>query len=87
LQINHETDFVAEGCKIKGQSAITYGAGTQFQDIYDFAEEHNLLIVGGSDQSVGAAGGWAQVHHFTVRPTLRILIRFLYFFRVVDTPQ
>ncbi|KIM48619.1 hypothetical protein M413DRAFT_20978 [Hebeloma cylindrosporum] len=58
--INHKTDFVAEGCKVDGQSAITYGAGTQFQDINEFAEEHNLLIVGGSDQSVGAAGGWAQ---------------------------
>jgi hypothetical protein len=64
LQINHETDFVADGCKVEGQSAITFGAGTQFQDINEFAEEHNLLIVGGSDQSVGAAGGWAQVCRF-----------------------
>ena len=64
MQINHDLDFVAEGCKVGGQSAITFGAGTQFQDINEFAEEHNLLIVGGSDQSVGAAGGWAQVRHF-----------------------
>jgi len=56
LQINHQTDFVAEGCKVEAQSAITYGAGTQFQDINEFAGEHNLSIVGGFDQSVGAAG-------------------------------
>jgi hypothetical protein len=36
-------------------------AGTQFHDIQQFTVEHDLQFVGGSDQSVGAAGGWAQV--------------------------
>ncbi|PPQ89860.1 hypothetical protein CVT25_004758 [Psilocybe cyanescens] len=58
--ISHKLDFVAEGCHLTGQSALTFGAGTQFYDISDFTEKHGLQMVSGSDQSVGAAGGWAQ---------------------------
>jgi len=50
LQINHETDIVAEGCEVqaksKGQSGITYGAGSQFHRDINESAEHNLLIVG-----------------------------------------
>ncbi|KAF8176027.1 FAD-binding domain-containing protein [Pholiota molesta] len=60
LWIDHETNFVAEGCNVEGQPALTFGAGTQFHDIQQFTVEHDLQFVGGSDQSVGAAGGWAQ---------------------------
>ncbi|KAF9561158.1 FAD-binding domain-containing protein [Agrocybe pediades] len=58
--IKHEPEFVAEGCDVEGQSAVTFGAGSQFHDLIEFAEAHGLQVVAGSDQSVGAAGGWAQ---------------------------
>lgn len=32
-----------------------------FGQAYDFAEAHNLTFVGGTDRTVGAAGGWVQV--------------------------
>ncbi|KAF8901508.1 FAD-binding domain-containing protein, partial [Gymnopilus junonius] len=56
--INLDENFVPEGCSIDGQLALTMGAGTQFLDIS--TDEHGLQFVGGSDQSVGAAGGWSQ---------------------------
>ncbi|KAF8147579.1 FAD-binding domain-containing protein [Crassisporium funariophilum] len=59
--INKVPKFVPEGCsRTPGQSAITFGAGQQFQEIFQFAHDNNLIVVGGSDQSVGAAGGWGQ---------------------------
>ncbi|KAF8912198.1 hypothetical protein CPB84DRAFT_762123 [Gymnopilus junonius] len=58
--INHDENFVPEGCNVDGQPALTFGAGTQFRDIAQFTDEHGLQFVGGSDQSVAAAGGWSQ---------------------------
>ncbi|KAH9484479.1 FAD-linked oxidoreductase [Psilocybe cubensis] len=58
--ISHNSEFIPEGCHISGQPALTFGAGTQFYDISEFTDKHGLQMVGGSDQSVGAAGGWAQ---------------------------
>lgn len=37
---------------------ITFGAGEQFEKIYDFASRQNLRVVGGTGLTVGAAGGW-----------------------------
>jgi FAD/FMN-containing dehydrogenase len=40
-----------------GISAITAGAGNQFADLYTYAAQNDILIVGGSEPSVGL-GGW-----------------------------
>jgi len=40
---------------------LIYQAGNYFDQLYQFAEQNNLTIVGGSDRTVGAAGGWVQV--------------------------
>ncbi|KAF9890088.1 hypothetical protein FE257_006249 [Aspergillus nanangensis] len=53
-----DTDFVPEGCSSSAGSVITFGAGQEFQGIYDFAHDRNYRVVGGSSRSVGAAGGW-----------------------------
>ncbi|KJA24252.1 hypothetical protein HYPSUDRAFT_214704 [Hypholoma sublateritium FD-334 SS-4] len=60
--ITHDTNFVAERCDMAqaGDSVLTFGAGIQFDDILQFTDERDLQFVGGSDQSVGAAGGWTQ---------------------------
>ncbi|CCO31325.1 hypothetical protein BN14_05364 [Rhizoctonia solani AG-1 IB] len=40
--------------------AITYGAGQDFASLYEFAEANNVTFLGGTDKTVGAAGGWVQ---------------------------
>lgn len=37
---------------------LTFGAGEQFQAIYDLAFRNNVRFVGGTGMTVGAAGGW-----------------------------
>ncbi|KAF8886615.1 FAD-binding domain-containing protein [Gymnopilus junonius] len=68
----HVPNFVPDSCSnIAPQSAVTYGAGSQFAEIYQFAYDNNLTLIGGSDQSVGAAGGWHQGGgHSPLSPTL-----------------
>ncbi|KAF8879978.1 FAD-binding domain-containing protein [Gymnopilus junonius] len=65
--------FIPDGCSLKTapQSAVTYAAGSQFQEIYQFAHDNNMILIGGSDQSVGATGGWYQGGgHSALSPTL-----------------
>ena len=44
------------------RSAVTFGAGVQWHEAYDFAQEQGRFIVGGVSlgASVGAAGGWVM---------------------------
>ncbi|KAJ3513634.1 hypothetical protein NLJ89_g2843 [Agrocybe chaxingu] len=60
LWIALNTAFVPEGCSAEPQSAVTFGAGVQFQAVYDFARANNVTIVGGADPAVGATGGWSM---------------------------
>jgi hypothetical protein len=59
-QMSYEPEFTPEGCDTS-YSAVTVGAGVQWGEIYPFAEEHNITLVGGSDKTVGVIGGWLQV--------------------------
>ncbi|KAL4985204.1 hypothetical protein BDW68DRAFT_148011 [Aspergillus falconensis] len=56
--IKLEQDFVPEACTQAAGDVITFGAGQQFSGIYEFAHQHNYRVVGGSSNTVGAAGGW-----------------------------
>ncbi|KAG8724815.1 hypothetical protein FRC09_013776 [Ceratobasidium sp. 395] len=60
--INFYDSFVSKGCpnKIPGVPAVTLGAAEQWRDVYDAVDKHNMTIVGGAANSVGAAGGWVQ---------------------------
>ncbi|KAJ5907621.1 FAD-binding type 2 [Penicillium taxi] len=40
--------------------AITVGGGYIWKDVYAFASEHNSIVVGGDDRTVGAIGGFLQ---------------------------
>ena len=42
--------------------AVTFGAGVQWHEAYDFAQEQGRFVVGGISPgaSVGAAGGWVM---------------------------
>lgn len=56
--IQLETDFTPEGCSASAGDGVTIGAGQGFDGVYAFAEANDITIVGGSDRTVGAAGGW-----------------------------
>ncbi|KAJ2915096.1 hypothetical protein MD484_g5307, partial [Candolleomyces efflorescens] len=53
--------FIPQGCGGLGPTpSVTLGAGVRWGDAHKFAHEHNITLVGGSDKSVGAVGGWLQ---------------------------
>ncbi|KAJ7605971.1 hypothetical protein DFH06DRAFT_1384643 [Mycena polygramma] len=49
----NQPDFLPEGCSASA-------AGVQWAEAYEFADAHNITLVGGSDRSVGVVGGWTQ---------------------------
>ncbi|KAJ2935972.1 hypothetical protein H1R20_g1124, partial [Candolleomyces eurysporus] len=57
-----DSSFIPQGCvsKVNATPAVTLGAGVRWGDAHKFAHEHNVTLVGGSDMSVGAVGGWLQ---------------------------
>jgi len=59
--ISLNRSFVADGCPAtKPTTAVTVGAGQQFQTVYAFSAANNVTIVGGADPSVGLSGGWVM---------------------------
>ncbi|PYH42437.1 FAD-binding domain-containing protein [Aspergillus saccharolyticus JOP 1030-1] len=51
--------FVPEGCPSSAAAAaITAGAGINFDQVYRFAHDHNVTVLGGSSPTVGASGGF-----------------------------
>ncbi|KAI9707028.1 MAG: hypothetical protein M1820_004616 [Bogoriella megaspora] len=56
--INLTRDFVPEGCSAAVGDGVTFGAGQGFDGLYTFAQANNITIVGGTDKTVGAGGGW-----------------------------
>ncbi|KAI0292662.1 hypothetical protein B0F90DRAFT_1822708 [Multifurca ochricompacta] len=58
--ISRNTTFVPAGSSIAPQDAVTIGAGVQWSDVYQFADDNNIIVVGGDSPNVGAAGGWIQ---------------------------
>lgn len=62
-------------------------AGVQWGEAYSFAEAHNITVVGGSDKTVGAAGGWLQGGgHGALSPSMGLGVDRVLQFRVV-TPD
>lgn len=51
-------DFTPDGCSESYGKAVTYGAGQQWEGLYEFGEANGVFLVGGADLTVGAAGGW-----------------------------
>ncbi|KDQ14876.1 hypothetical protein BOTBODRAFT_55073 [Botryobasidium botryosum FD-172 SS1] len=52
-------DFVPAGCKTK-YNAMTMGTGVPWETAYDFADAHNLTIIGGYQETIATGGGWVQ---------------------------
>jgi hypothetical protein len=47
-----------DACSESVGDVITIGAGQQFGEVYEFANNHGYRVVGGTSPSVGMAGGW-----------------------------
>ena len=50
-------NFIPDGCSAAAGDGVTMGAGQAFLGLFQFAEANNITIVGGSSETVGAAGG------------------------------
>lgn len=50
--------FFPDGCSGPVGDGVTFGAGQQFDGLYQFAEDNDITILGGASGSVGPAGGW-----------------------------
>ncbi|KAK0490743.1 hypothetical protein IW261DRAFT_1618059 [Armillaria novae-zelandiae] len=60
-EMSYVPAFVPEGCSSKDSNpGVTVGASVQWFEAYAFAEANNITVVGGTDPSVGVAGGWLQ---------------------------
>ncbi|KAF7972996.1 hypothetical protein HWV62_16490 [Athelia sp. TMB] len=59
--ITYAPSFTPDSC-IAGsnytEGGVTFGAGTGFLQLYQFADANNITVVGGSSPTVGAGGGW-----------------------------
>ncbi|KAG0213949.1 hypothetical protein BGX28_003127 [Mortierella sp. GBA30] len=55
-------NFVPEGAAdgTIGSGAIILGSGVLWKDAYKAADEHNVIVVGGADATVGTSGGFCQ---------------------------
>ncbi|KAJ6468927.1 hypothetical protein C8R45DRAFT_435986 [Mycena sanguinolenta] len=78
--------FSPEGCS-SSHSAVTLEAGVQWAEAYEFADAHNITLVGGSDRTVGVVGGWLQGGgHSVLSNTMGLGVDRVLQFRVV-TPD
>jgi FAD/FMN-containing dehydrogenase len=58
--ISRHQSFVPAGCSTTPHDAVTIAAGVQWSTAYQYADDNNILIIGGGSPNVGAAGGWIQ---------------------------
>jgi FAD/FMN-containing dehydrogenase len=58
--ISRHESFVPIGCNATSHDAVTIAAGEQWATVYQYADDNNILIIGGDSPNVGAAGGWTQ---------------------------
>ncbi|KAJ7648520.1 FAD-binding domain-containing protein [Mycena rosella] len=86
--ISYNAAFVPEGGQADvNYTAITLGAGAQWYDVYKFADDHNVTVVGGYHPTVGASGGWLMGAGYSVlTPTLGLGVDRALQFKIV-TPD
>ncbi|KAJ7612040.1 FAD-binding domain-containing protein [Mycena polygramma] len=84
--MSYDPAFVAEGCT-DAYPGVTAGAGVQFFEAYQFAEENNITLVGGSDATVGFTGGFTMGGgHGVLSPVLGLAVDRVLEFKIV-TPD
>ena len=60
--VSYSPSFLATGCPSSASTtaAITAEAGVNFDQVYSFADAHNVTFVGGYASTIGVSGGWAM---------------------------
>ncbi|KAF9983651.1 hypothetical protein BGZ65_001581 [Modicella reniformis] len=60
--IDFNDNFIPDGATdgTTGQTAIILGSGVLWKDAYKAAHEHNVIVVGGAEGTVGTSGGYCQ---------------------------
>ncbi|KAK0235467.1 FAD-binding domain-containing protein [Armillaria nabsnona] len=59
--LSYDQKFVPDGCiSSEASQAVSFGAGVIYGTLYDFADKMNITLPGGSDRTIGAAGGYLQ---------------------------
>ncbi|KAI5122687.1 hypothetical protein M0805_009740 [Coniferiporia weirii] len=57
--ISYDAQFVPQSCEAQGTfNAVMIGTGTPWENVYDYAEENNITVIGGYHQTIAAGGGW-----------------------------
>lgn len=86
--ISYSAEFVPEGCPSNtSYSGTTVGSGAGFEDVYAFADTHNITVVGGYAGTVSASGGWVQGGgHSVLSPVLGLGVDRVLQYRLV-TPD
>ncbi|KAF9570159.1 hypothetical protein EC968_002138 [Mortierella alpina] len=61
-QIQFDDNFIPEGAEddVPGTAAMILGAGVTWGEAYKAADDHHVLLVGGTDATVGTSGGYCQ---------------------------
>ncbi|KAK7057873.1 FAD-binding domain-containing protein [Favolaschia claudopus] len=55
--MSYHAQFTPEHCKTSHR-AITVGAGVTFEQVYKFADDNDVMFIGGYASTIGASGGW-----------------------------
>ncbi|KZT19613.1 FAD-binding domain-containing protein [Neolentinus lepideus HHB14362 ss-1] len=58
--IQYHQSFSPDDCHGPSVPAVTFGAGVNQGSLYEFAEQMNITIPGGTDTTVAAGGGYLQ---------------------------
>ncbi|KAJ7302250.1 isoamyl alcohol oxidase [Mycena albidolilacea] len=86
-KLSHTPVFVPEGGNQSFLHAITLGAGVPTEDLYKFADDNNLTVVGGYAQTIAASGGWVMGGgHSILSPVLGLGVDRVLQFKIV-TPD
>ncbi|KAG4025000.1 hypothetical protein MFRU_074g00060 [Monilinia fructicola] len=84
--MSYDTSFVPEGCDSTPASVITTAAGVNANDVYKFAEAHNVTFIGGYATTVGVTGGWVQAGgHSVLSPVYGLGIDRVVQYKVITT--
>ena len=61
-KIAFDDDFIPEGAPsgTAGNTAVILDSGVLWKDAYKAADEHNVIVVGGAEGTVGTSGGYCQ---------------------------
>ncbi|QSZ31942.1 hypothetical protein DSL72_001511 [Monilinia vaccinii-corymbosi] len=84
--MSYDASFVPESCDSTPVKVITTAAGVNKNDVYNFAEAHNVTFVGGYATTVGVAGGWVQAGgHSVLSPVYGLGVDRVVQYKVITT--